>query len=64
MYLRMLANLFELHKDAISKATDDQFDFSPEALRVIADKVQENGYEDDIPADDVRRALEEQIYGA
>lgn len=64
MYLRILANLFELHREAISKATNNQFHFSPEALRNIADKVQENGYKDDIPADDVRRALEERVYGA
>ena len=58
----MLANLLALHMNAISKATNGQFSFSHQALHVIADKVQENGYEDDISVNDVRKGIEDRVY--
>jgi hypothetical protein len=64
MFLRMLANEFSTFKPKIRAITDGRFEFADAALRVIADKIERNGYNDDAPThdaelDDVR----ERVYG-
>ena len=63
-FLRILANQFDLNKKAITRASGGVFDFSSDALRAIADKIERNGYDDDAPNEDATLAnLRERVYG-
>jgi len=64
MFLRILANEFSTFKATIRKATDGRFEFSDAALRVIAEKIERNGYDDDAPAPDAElKEIRERVYG-
>lgn len=62
-YLRMLANEFDTFQPTISRVTEGRFCFSSAALRVIADKIERNGYDDDAPPDEVLDDIRERVYG-
>lgn len=64
MFLRMVANEFEHFQPIISKVTEGKFCFTAAALKVIADKLEREGYSDDAPSHDpVMDDLREKIYG-
>jgi hypothetical protein len=65
MFLRMVANEFEMFQPVISKVTEGRFCFAGAALRVIADKLERNGYDDDAPAPDAElKDIRERVYGS
>ena len=64
MFLRILANEFHAFQDAIKEVTDGRFFFTPEALKVIADKIERNGYADDAQEHDAGlEEMRERVYG-
>lgn len=56
-YLCLLADALEECKDAISEGCGGRFAYAPEALRLVAEKVKRNGYEDDLPEADEEELL-------
>jgi DNA-directed RNA polymerase specialized sigma54-like protein len=62
-FLRMLANEFATHQPTISRVTEGKFCFSATALKLIADRVEENGYKDDQAAEDIEKTIRDRVYG-
>ena len=64
MFLRMLANEFDTFQPTISRVTEGRFCFSAAALRVIAEKLEQEGYSDDAePGDPELDDIRERVYG-
>jgi hypothetical protein len=60
----MVATEFEHFQPIISRVTEGKFCFTAAALKVIADKLERNGYDDDAPAADAElKEIREQVYG-
>ena len=62
--LRMIANEFAHFQPIISKVTEGKFQFTSECLKIIADKIEREGYSDDAPSHDAELDdIRERVYG-